>query len=74
MRYVLFITVLASGYLTTSSGEANIAPGASLARSPDSVQSLSPSIPAGSAEVFSTGLTCTPPPGCRCVGHTFMCM
>ena len=70
MRYVVFIAVLATGYLTTSSGAADIAPGSS-ARSPDSVQSAS--IPPGSAEILSTSLACTPPPGCRCVGHTFLC-
>jgi hypothetical protein len=73
MRHVLFIAVLAGGYLTMSSGEAEIAPGSS-PRSPDAVQSPPPSIPSAFAEIFSTSLTCTPPPGCRCVGHTFMCI
>lgn len=73
MRHVLFIAVLAVGYLTMSSGEAGIVPGSS-ARSPDAFQSLPRSIPSASAEILSTSFTCTPPPGCRCVGHTFMCM
>jgi hypothetical protein len=73
MRHILFVAVLASGYLTLYSGAADRAPGSSV-RSPDPDQSPASPLALSLTEVVSPPLLCTPPPGCRCVGHTFICM